>query len=72
MTLTATKIKMLYQNQLPNQLPSESNLIKIESVAHNPVRTKVRKQKTLFTNERGESAQLVTAQAKFTSNRAHA
>ena len=53
MTLTATKIKMLYQNQLPNQLPPKSNLIKKESVAHNRVRTKVEKQKTLFTNGGG-------------------
>ena len=53
MTLTATKIKMLYQNQLPNQLPPESNLIQKESVAHNRVRTKVEKQKTLFTNGGG-------------------
>ena len=73
MTLTATKIKMLYQNQLPNQLPPESNLIKKESVAHNRVRTKVEKQKTLFTNGGGgESAQPVTAQVQFTSNGAHA
>ena len=62
---------MLYQNQLPNQLPPESNLIKKESVAHNRVRTKVEKQKTLFTNG-GGSAQLVTAEAQFTSNGAHA
>ena len=53
MTLTATKIKMLYQNQLPNQLPPESNFIKKESEAHNRVRTKVEKQKTLFTNGGG-------------------
>ena len=59
-------------NQLPNQFPPESNLIKKESVAHNRVRTKVGKQKTLFTNGGGESAQLVTAQAQFTSNGAHA
>ena len=51
--LTATKIKMFYQNQLPNQLPPESNLIKKESVAHNRVQTKVEKQKTLFINGRG-------------------
>ena len=71
MTLTATK--MLYQNQLPNQLPPESNLITKESVPHNRERTKVGKQKTLFTNGGGgESAQLVTAQAQFISNGAHA
>ena len=50
---------MPYQNQLPNQLPPESNLIKKESVARNRVRMKERKQQTLFINEGGDQHNLL-------------
>ena len=61
--------KDAYQNQLPNQLPPGSNFIRKEWVAKNRAGAKVGKRKTTFTN--GESAQLMTAQARFANNGAH-
>ena len=69
MILTATKIKMPYQNQLLNQLSPGSNFIKKKWVAHNRARAKVGTKKTIFTN--GESAQPVLAKMQVTKNGAH-